>query len=50
MPHIESVLTWRDLVITVACIFTFGLTIVLLCTLLSVNKFLRMTAGELYKI
>jgi cell division transport system permease protein len=40
----------QDLIITAAAIFAFGFVIMLLCTLLSVNRFLRMTAGELYKI
>ena len=50
MPHIEDIITWKELAFTVACVFVFGFVIMVLCTLLSVNKFLRMTAGELYKI
>lgn len=50
MPHIEEIMTWRELAITGASVFVFGFVITVLCTLLSVNKFLRMTAGELYKI
>ena len=38
-----------DVAITIAAVFVFGFAIMLFCTLLSVNKFLRMTAGELYK-
>ncbi len=38
------------LVVTAASVLFFGLVITLLCTWLSVNKFLRMKAGELYKI
>ena len=50
MPHIEDIMTWRELAITAASVFIFGFVITMICTLLSVNKFLRMTAGELYKI
>ena len=50
MPHIQAIMTWRELAITAACVFIFGFVIMVLCTMLSVNKFLRMTAGELYKI
>lgn len=50
MPHVEEIVTWRELAFTAVCVFAFGFIIMVLCTLLSVNKFLRMTAGELYKI
>ena len=50
MPHIEDIMTWRELAITAGGVFIFGFVITTLCTLLSVNKFLRMTAGALYKI
>lgn len=47
---IAQLLTWGDVAITIAAVFVFGFAIMLICTLLSVNRFLRMTAGELYKI
>ena len=50
MPHVEEIMTWRELAITAAAVFVFGFVITVFCTLLSVNKFLCMTAGELYKI
>ena len=50
MPRIVDIMTWHELAITAACVFIFGFVIMVLCTCLSVNKFLRMTAGELYKI
>lgn len=50
MPQVEQIVTWRELAITAVCVFVFGFVIMVLCTLLSVNKFLKMTAGELYKI
>lgn len=48
-PSIIELITRRELAVTAAAVFAFGFVIMLLCTLLSVNKFLRMTAGELYK-
>lgn len=50
MPHVEQIVTWRELTITAAAVVVFSFSIMVVCTLLSVNKFLRMTAGELYKI
>ena len=49
-PGILAVITWRELAITGAAVLLFGIIITTVCAWLSVNKFLRMTAGELYKI
>lgn len=49
-PNIVMVLTWRELVVTGASVFVFGIVITALCSYFSVNRFLRMTAGELYNI
>ena len=49
-PGIEEIITWVELAIMGVAVFAFGFLIMLFCTLISVNKFLRMTAGELYKI
>lgn len=49
-PGILTVVTWRDMVITGAAVFLFGLVITAICAHISVNKFLRMKAGDLYKI
>jgi len=49
-PQITEVLTWAELAITGASVFLFGIVITLLCSYFSVNRFLKMTAGELYKI
>ena len=49
-PGIEEVVTWQVLVITAVAVLLFGIVITLLCAWLAVNKFLKMTAGELYKI
>lgn len=49
-PGILTIITWEVMVLTAASIVVFGIVITLLCAWLAVNKFLRMTAGELYKI
>ena len=49
-PGIEEVVTWQVLVITAVAVLLFGIVITSLCAWLAVNKFLKMTAGELYKI
>lgn len=50
MPNVEQIVTWRELTITAVAVFVFSFSIMVICTLLSVNRFLRMRAGELYKI
>ena len=49
-PNILNIITWRELLITAVAVLLFGLIITLLCTWISVNKFLKMTAGDLYRI
>lgn len=49
-PNIMMIITSTELVITGVAVFVFGILITLFCTYVSVNKFLKMTAGELYKI
>ncbi len=49
-PAVTEVATWRDMALTAVAVYVFGLVITLLCSYFSVNKFLRMSAGELYKI
>ena len=48
-PEILSVLTWEVMLITGVSVFLFGIIITALCANISVNKFLKMKAGELYK-
>ena len=48
-PNILNIITWRELTITAVAVLLFGLIITFICTWISVNKFLKMTAGELYK-
>ncbi|MBR1548036.1 MAG: permease-like cell division protein FtsX [Prevotella sp.] len=49
-PGIEDIVTWQVLTVTGCAVLLFGIVITVLCAWLAVNKFLRMTAGELYKI
>ena len=49
-PGVEEVVTWQVLAITAVAVLLFGIVITALCAWLAVNKFLKMTAGELYKI
>ena len=49
-PNIVAVISWRELVITAVAVLLFGIIITAACSYISVNKFLRMSAGELYKI
>lgn len=49
-PEILSVLTWEVMLITGVSEFLFGIIITAFCANISVNKFLKMKAGELYKI
>ena len=49
-PGIVAILTWKELAITGAAVFVIGIVIRALCSYFSVNRFLRMTAGEIYKI
>lgn len=49
-PNILTILTWRELVVTAVAVLLFGLLITAFCSYISVNKFLRMTPGELYRI
>jgi len=48
-PNILNIITWKELTITAVAVLLFGLIITFLCTWISVNRFLKMTAGELYK-
>ena len=49
-PEIVSVLTLDVLAITAGAVFLSGIVITAFCAILSVNKFLKMKAGDLYKI
>lgn len=49
-PEVLTIVTWRDMAVTGAAVLLFGIVITAICACISVNKFLKMKAGELYKI
>lgn len=49
-PNLTSIITWQVLAVTGIAVLLFGLVITSLCSYISVNRFLRMRAQELYKI
>ena len=49
-PATARVVTWEVLTVTAVAVFLFGFVITAICSYISVNRFLRMKAGELYKI
>ncbi len=49
-PDVLTIVTWQVMAITGITVLLFGIIITALCANISVNKFLRMKAGELYKI
>ena len=49
-PDALTVISWEEMAITAIAVFLFGIIITAMCACISVNKFLKMKAGELYKI
>jgi len=49
-PAILAVITWKEMAITGSAVMLFGIIITAVCSWISVGHFLRMTAGDLYKI
>ena len=49
-PGVLAVITPQVMIITAVAVLVFGILITLLCSYVSVNMFLKMKAGELYKI
>ncbi len=47
-PGMLTVVTWEVMAIAGVAVIVFGLLLTWLCTYISVNKFLRMKAGQLY--
>ncbi len=47
---LTGIVTWEVLAVTGCTVLVLGLLLTWLCTLVSVNKFLKMKAGQLYKI
>lgn len=48
-PGVLVVLTWHVMAVAAMVVVVFGVVITLLCAWLSVNRFLRMKAADLYK-
>lgn len=48
-PELPTVLGWQELAITGGSVFLFGFLLTFICTRISVNKFLKMKASEIYK-
>ena len=49
-PEVAIAITWGIMAVTFGVVFLFGIAITTVCAGISVNEFLRMKAGELYKI
>ena len=49
-PNMANIITWVELAITAGAVLLFGIIITTVSSYISVNKFLRMSTGELYKI
>ena len=49
-PDILTIIGWEEMTITGVSVLLFGIIITAMCAYLAVNKFLKMTAGELYRI
>lgn len=49
-PELLTVLGWEEMAITGGAVILFGIVITSICASISVNKFLKMKAGDLYKI
>ena len=49
-PKMVTIISWRELAITAGAVLLFGIIITTVSSYISVNRFLRMSAGELYKI
>ena len=49
-PQLSLIIDWKVLVIVGTSVFVFGLLITLLCTLISLQKYLRMSTNKLYCI
>jgi cell division transport system permease protein len=47
---VNNIITWPVVIITALSVLLFGVIITTVCSGISVNRFLKMKAGELYKI
>lgn len=49
-PDMQTFVTWKEMTIVGVTVFAFGIIITGICASVSVTKFLRMKASDLYKI
>lgn len=49
-PQIDTIIDWKVLTTVGVSVFVFGMLITLLCTLISLQKYLRMSTNKLYYI
>ena len=49
-PNLILVISWVELAITATAVVLFGVVITMVCSYFCVNRFLNMSAGDLYKI
>ena len=49
-PQMSYLFTWQTLGIVGGCVMLFGILITMICAYFSINRFLRMKAGDLYYI
>ena len=49
-PQMSYLFTWQTLGIVGGCVILFGILITMICAYFSINRFLRMKAGDLYYI
>lgn len=49
-PEIHVVVGWQMLAVVAAAVLVFGLLITMLCTYVSLSKYLRMSSNELYHV
>lgn len=49
-PELHTVVDWQMLTVVAAAVLLFGLLITMLCTYVSLDKYLRMSSNELYHV
>ena len=49
-PDIVAIVSWKEMAVTAASVVLFGIIITAVCANISVTQFLKMKAGDLYKV
>lgn len=49
-PDLMTIVSWQDMAVTAGAVVVFGVIITAICANVSVTQFLKMKAGDLYKI